>query len=140
MAESQARIGLGSKAFITRDQPDAVKFELAEIKDMNWPSAEADEVDVTHMASPGGFKEFIQGLKDLSTTTLAMNWVPGSPTHTLIMELFASGEKFTLEFLLVGETQGEKFRAFIKGYPRTAPVGEAISAEVTFRIAGIVEE
>lgn len=139
MAATQARIGLGTKVFVTRAAEGSVKTELGEIKDITWPSATADEIDVSHMGSPGGIKEYIQGMKDLGEVAIPMNWIPGSATDTLLEEITASGERVTLEFLLKGDTEGESFLAFSKGYSKEAPVNEALTAEITFRIVGIVE-
>lgn len=134
---TNAQIGLGTQIFITKKGSGAVRTKLAEIKDVKFPQGSADEIEVSHMDSPG-VKEYISGLRDNGEVAIPMNWISGSPTDTLLTEIFATGETVEIEFVLAGETDGETYEGFCKGYTRTAPVNEARTAEATFRISALI--
>lgn len=138
MAATEALIGYGTKIFVTKAGTGATRTQLLEIKDVEFPNAQADEIEVTHMESPGFAKEYIGGLIDNGEVAFAMNWVPGSATDILLAGIAATRETVTLEFVLPGKTTGEKYKAFCKGYSRSSPVSEALTAEATFRISGLI--
>lgn len=135
---SQVKTGLGTQVFITRLTSGSTRTKLAEIKDIEWPDSVADEIDVSNMDS-GRDKEFIAGMNDNGETTIPMNYVPGSPTDVLLTEIKATGETVEIEYVLPGELTGDKYFAFCKGYKRSTPMNEAMTAEATFRISGLVE-
>ena len=132
---TQAQTGIGTAVYITKSGSGATRTKLAELKDVSFPEAKADEIDVTNMDS-GNSKEFIGGLIDNGEVSIPMNWIPGSVTDTLLTEIAASRETVTIEFVLPGETTGDAYFAFCKGYKKTSPVNEALTAEATFRISG----
>lgn len=134
---TQATPGIGTHVYITRSGPDAVRTKLAELKDIKWPEAQADEIEVTNQDS-GNSKEFIGGLVDNGEVSFPHNWVPGSTTDTLLTELAATRELVEIEFVHPGETTGETYTGFCKRYARTSPVNEARTAEAVFRINGLV--
>lgn len=137
---TEATIGYGLTIRIGRGDPlDWTTLE--EIKDIEWPQAEADEHEATHMASPNRTKEFIGGLTDNGEVTIPMNWVPGSDSDTLLAELQATGELVQVEFTAANEgAVPEVYIAFCKRYARTSPVNGPQTADATFRINGRVED
>ncbi|TWI38228.1 phage tail tube protein [Paracoccus sulfuroxidans] len=132
---TQAQIGIGTSVYVTKAGVGATRTKLAELKDITWPESQADEIDVTNMDS-GNTKEYIGGLIDNGEVKIPMNWIPGSGTDTLLTEIFATREIVTIEFVLPGESTGDAYFGFCKGYTRNAPVNEALTAEATFRISG----
>jgi hypothetical protein len=135
---TEATIGYGLTIRIGRGDPVAWTT-LEELKDIEWPQNEADEHEVTHMASPGRTKEFIAGLIDNGEVTIPMNWVPGSVTDTLLSEIQASGELVQIE--ITAANSGfvpEVYVGFCKRYARMSPVNGPQTADATFRINGIV--
>jgi len=128
---TQIRIGVGVTPTWTT---------LAEIKDVTWPVAEADDIEATHMASPNRTKEFISGLTDNGEVVVPMNWVPGSATDVLLAGLKASGELVQVEF--TDNTDGatpEVYVGYVRRYSRTSPVNDVQMAEAAFRISGLVD-
>lgn len=112
---------------------------LDEIKDIEWPMAEADEHEATHMASPNRTKEFIAGLIDNGEVTIPMNWVPGSATDILLRDLQETGELVQIEFTAANAgSDPEIYVGFCKRYGRTSPVNGVQTADAIFRINGSV--
>ncbi|MDS9468210.1 phage tail tube protein [Paracoccus sp. MBLB3053] len=109
------------------------------IGDIDLPDEQVDDVEVTHMASPGRRRQYIAGLIDSGEISIPMNYIPESPTDVMLQEIRASGEEVILEITVPGATEPEQYAAFLKGYGRTAPVDDKMTAEATFRLSGVIE-
>lgn len=55
---------------------------VAEVKDIGAFGATRTLLECTHYGSPGGFKEFILGLKDGSTFSVVANWIPSDASQS----------------------------------------------------------
>lgn len=130
-------IGYGTTISVRRATP-ATAHELDLLQDVELPDEQADEVDVTHMKSPGRRKQFIAGLIDSGELGVPMNYIPGSPTDVMLKEIKASGENVLLDITLPGTTEPETFSGFLRGYARTAPVSDKMTATATFRLSGYI--
>uniref|UniRef100_UPI000E49256A phage tail tube protein n=1 Tax=Oceanicella sp. SM1341 TaxID=1548889 RepID=UPI000E49256A len=95
---------------------------------------QVDEIEVTHMGSPGRRKQFIPGLTDGGEVGVPMNHIPGSPTDVLLQSLRASREEVLIEITLPG-AEPETYAGFLKGYTRTAPIADKMTATATFRLS-----
>ena len=62
-----------------------VWFKLEKISGFTPPNAQVDQVDVTHLESTDGVREFIPGLTTLGDASIPMNYIPGSDTDTYIV-------------------------------------------------------
>lgn len=102
------------------------------------PEDNVDEVEVTHMESPGRRKQFIAGLIDIAEMTVAMNYLPKSPTDVLLRSLKASGDNVLVEVTLPG-ADADTFSGYLSGYsPDEVTPGEKMTADATFRISELV--
>lgn len=132
-------IGYGSTVRIGRGAtPTWTELDL--IGDLDLPDEQIDEVETTHMKSPGRRRQFISGLIDGGELTIPMNYIPGSTTDDLLLSIKASGEDVILEITLGDGGTPEKYEAFLKGYARTAPIDDKMTAEATFRISAQIED
>lgn len=129
-------IGYGSLVRIGRGAtPTWTTLDL--VGDIEMPDEQADEVEVTHQQSPGRRKQFIAGLTDSGEVAIPMNHVPGSATDLLLKEIRTSREDVLVEITLTDDVDAEPetFSGFLKGYARTAPVGDKMTAVATFRLS-----
>ncbi|MBR9840210.1 MAG: hypothetical protein GYB50_20305 [Rhodobacteraceae bacterium] len=136
---SDGMIGYGSIVRIGRGAtPTWSTLDL--VGDLEMPDEQVDEVEVTHMQSPGRRKQFIAGLTDSGEVGVPMNYIPGSATDVLLKELRASREEVLVEITLTDDVDAEPetFSGFLKGYSRTAPVGDKMTAVATFRLSAEV--
>jgi len=137
MAESEAIIGYNTILEV-RDGPETTDsyFDLGEITGLTPPSDSIDEVEVTHMQSPGRRKEFIAGLSDPGEMSVTVNHIPGSSEDEFILDWKASGEVRDARITYPnGRTQ--TISTFVKGYvPNELTVGAAITATLTLRCTG----
>lgn len=132
-------IGYGSTVRIGRGATPSWT-ELALIGDLEMPDEQVDEVEVTHQKSPGRRRQFIAGLIDSGELSIPMNYIPGSPTDTLCKELKASGEEVIIGIKLTDDPdiEEDQFTGFLKGYARTAPIDDKMTAEATFRLSSFL--
>lgn len=127
---TQIRVGVGSGPTWTT---------IAELGDVEWPQAEADEHEATNMASPNRTKEYIQGMIDNGEVMIPLYWVPGSATDVALKAILATGELVQIEFTDNSEgATPETYVGFCKRYARTSPVNGVQKAEAGFRINGLV--
>jgi hypothetical protein len=89
MPASGALLGYGSVFEIqTENSPDAFAA-VAEVTNIKPPSADIDQVDVTHMQSPLRYREFIDGLIDAGECSFDINFIPGNSADDRMFELLS---------------------------------------------------
>jgi hypothetical protein len=142
-----ARIGWGGKVYVSTDNTEANLAELAEVVDATFPQDQVDEVDATHLQSPGRRKEFISGLIDGGECTVTMNYDPGSATDLLLTAAKDAGTTRKVRFVIPDNsgTGAADWNivtsAFVKKYaPDRMAAGEKITATATLRITGAQEQ
>lgn len=129
-------IGYGSIVRIGRGAtPTWTTLDL--IGDLEMPDEQVDEVEITHMKSLGRRKQFIAGLTDSGEVAIPMNYIPGSASDILLKELRTSREDVLVEITLTDDVDAEPetYSGFLKGYSRTAPIGDKMTAVATFRLS-----
>lgn len=144
---TESRIGWGGELHVSTDLTEANLVEIAEVRDVSFPSTEADEHEVTHLKSPDRYKEFISGLRDGGECTATINYDPGSASDLL---LAAASETGTLRKvrIVVPDTSGTgtadwnfTFIAFVKKYgPDTMEANAPITATAIFRVSRAPEQ
>jgi len=123
---SVVRIGVGAT-------PDWTELEF--VGDLEMPDEQVDEVEVTHMQSPGRRKQFIAGLIDGGEVGIPMNYIPGSDSDLLLQTIKLSGEEVQIGITLTAGGVEEIYAGFLKGYARTAPIADKMMATATFRLS-----
>ena len=96
MAASATFNGFGAIfAYLSTDP--STYTALAEVLSITPPSISVETVDVTHMGSDDGFREYIASLKDGGEVTVNLNYVEASAT--LLQTLVLAGmETFRVTF------------------------------------------
>lgn len=138
---ADGKIGYGSTVRVGRTPAGGgaiTMFELELVGDLEAPDEQVDEVQVTHQKSPGRRRQFIAGLIDSGEVTVPHNLIPGSATDILLKAIKASGEEVLIEFTLGEDGDPETFTGFLKGYSRTAPIDDKMTASATFRLSSFV--
>ncbi len=113
--------------------------ELAEVVSMGGPTETSEEIDVTHLRSPGSYREFIPSYKDGGELPLELNFVPGSASQLALQAEFEETPQPTKRrriFYPDGST--DTFHAYVKGRAHGASVGTKLTMNITLRIVGPV--
>lgn len=111
--------------------------EIGEVKSIGGPNESSEEIDVTHLRSPGRRREFIQSFLDAGELPLTVNWIPSNGSQQTIKNLYGSGE---VRGFKINYPNGsvQLFHAFVKGVGQTTQVGSALEGTFTLRITGDV--
>ena len=118
--------------------PEGFTAEVAEVKNIGGPDEKADEIDVTHLRSPGGYREFIQSFKDGGELPLTMNFLPSDNTQDSSSGLRADFQSGAIKNRRIFYPDGTTctFASWVKGIGTGAQVGNALELNVTLRLVG----
>ena len=97
-------------------------------------SLTADEIEDT-VYGTGGWKTFVQGLKDGGTVDLTLNYLSTDTSHNRLVTAFNAGtsELYTVTF---PDSSTFKFTAFVSGVGIAVPKDEKVQRTFTLRIDG----
>jgi hypothetical protein len=144
---TEARIGWGGEIHLSTDNTEANLVELAEVTDCTFPQDETEEVEATHLKSPGRRREFISGLIDAGECTVNLNYVPGGATDLLLTAALEAGTTRKIKFVIPSDdgTGTADWNivtsAFVKRYsPDGMSPGEKMTATAVLRITGDLEQ
>jgi hypothetical protein len=139
MADNQLA-GTGHRAQFWLDNDTNVLTRINHVTSIGLPSAERDEVDVTHLDSDA--REYAPGLSDFGEFEIALNLRPGSDTDLLLEEAVEAGDE--RDFKVVLPIRGTLVReytgtCFVKAYDRgDVTVDDKMEATLTCRATGAV--
>lgn len=110
---------------------------IAEIFNIGGPALAGEIIDVTHMESPGRFREKIVGILDGGEVSLELSWIPDNTVHAGIITDFKNRTKRNFE-LTWPDTASTKwsFAAFITSFEPSGPVDDKLTASITLTISG----
>lgn len=97
-------------------------------------SLTADEIEDT-VYGAGGWKTFVQGLKDAGTFDLTVNYDKDTSENTRLTQAFVSGDsaQYTITF---PDSSTLIFTAFVAGIGIAVPKDEKVQRTFTLRIDG----
>lgn len=114
--------------------------ELAEVVSIGGPNETSEELDVTHLRSPGT-REFIQSYKDGGELPLEMNFVSGSSSQrALLADYEANPSPVKRRRIFYPDGSTDTFNCFVKSRSKTMGVGAVLRLSCTLRITGPVVE
>jgi hypothetical protein len=135
---SEARIGWGTLFRLAGANQTLV--ELDEVTAVELPNEQTDDVEVTHMKSPGKRKEYRGGLIDPGSGSITVNYLPGSDTDLLIREAQNAGTARAFQCDLPDEEGNPEWRVsgflIVKGRSRAIPIGDRMTMQVAVRYTG----
>ncbi len=112
---------------------------IAEVKSIDGPGGQANEIDVTDLSSTA--KEFALGLQDEGDITLDINYIPGNTQHAQLRSDRAAGtsRNYRITFTDSPATTWT-FAAYVKGFSISNAVDNITGASVTLRVSGSITE
>lgn len=117
-----------------------VFVEIAKVTNISPPNDSVDDVEATHMKSPGRTKEFVAGLRDPGEMSLDLNHIPGSDTDTFIIDWRTSGETRSCRIVYPDDydVDADTFPAYVRSYAPTMSVGALMTSTLGLKVAGQV--
>jgi hypothetical protein len=137
---SQAAIGY--LTLLERGDANGANFvEVAEVRSLSSPEETADDIEVTHMQSPGRRKEYIQGFVDTGECQFQVNYNSDAyPIHSQILADQAAGTRTYWRFTLPADLGSEvwTFLAYVKSAKLNPEPGSVVTLDVTLKQAAAV--
>lgn len=137
-----AKIGYGT-LFQHGDQASPeVWTTIAEIFSIDGPSLTRNLPDASNMDSPGGFAEFIGGLKDGGEITLGMNFLPNNVTQDAsaagLLGLYVGGalEHFRIQWPQYSPTIMMVLFGVVQTWQPTIPTEDKMTLATTIKVSG----
>jgi hypothetical protein len=142
MAEHATQAVIGWGAQLSRgngDGPPETFTAITELTAFEPPDEQADDVEVTHFESPDRTKEYVRGMIDAGEASFTVNYNPAVyPSHQQIVADKASGAISNWKFVFPDDMETDVFPAYVKGFkPKLGP-NDALTADVTLKVAGAV--
>lgn len=110
MASKKVILTQKSALFFIRDQDGATPVRLKNVESISGISATRDQLPITDLDSDA--HEYISGLAEGGTATIALNFNPNEDSHAELYESYLNGE--TVEFAL-GWSDGTNEPATLEG-------------------------
>lgn len=133
MSDTQASIGFGHVLEIALASTPTVFTYIREVYDVTPPADADDNVEASHMQSPGMRREYIPGMTDSGEASYEMNYVPGSATDKFLRSI--RGQK-----LIVRDTFANGVSIIYNGlrqsYEQAAPLDDRKTATLTLKVSG----
>lgn len=144
MTASTAKIGLGA-ALLMGDGGSPEAFAIvANVVNVDGPSEAMETVDVTHLQSTGGYREYLPHLKDGGEVSLTVHYDPTHSTHDGSTGLKAKFDGRTLTNFKIdmsdqfASNNVLTFAAYVTGLGKSIEVDNVIQMAVTLKVTGAV--
>jgi hypothetical protein len=106
---------------------------VAEVVEVDGPSLQVSEVDVTSLASPSAHKEFLPGLVDPGDIKLKLNLLT---SQFSTVWGFAAGRTFKYWKITLSNGDTAVAYGFIKELHPSAPDNKQLMADMTIKVSG----
>jgi hypothetical protein len=112
--------------------------EVAEVSSIGGPNEDSEELDMTHLRSTGGYREFLQSFKDAGELALTMNFIPSNATQNSVAGVRSLYQSGAVRGWKINFPDGTTctFDAYVKAIGQVATVGQKLELNVTLRITG----
>ncbi|MEP9401859.1 phage tail tube protein [Sphingomonas silueang] len=113
----------------------SVYTPFAEVTELTLPELSRDSVDLTHMTSPDGYREFKPGLADAGEVGIVYNLIPGVADDAVIRTHLGTR---VVEAWRVTFPNGAKldFRGFATAHGGAVPMEDKMTGTATFKVSG----
>lgn len=110
---------------------------LGEVTALSFGGSTRDMIDVTHLASTGGYREYIASFRDSGELTLELNYDHDS--HETMLGDFESSDSVNYQ-VVFADTSVSTFSltGFVSSLGVTSNVGEQIKASCTIKVTGAI--
>jgi len=145
MADDQlAGIGWGGEFWLSDGAATPVLKELIQVKSFTLPQDEVEQVETSHLKSPGRRREYAPGMIEGGEFEVVLNFRAGSDTDQLLAAALVAGDNRDFKAVIpergtpVWDIEGE---CIIAGYDRgEVNIDDAMEATVTCKITGLPVE
>ncbi len=126
MAASGAKSGFGTAL--------TIGSAVTEVLDINGPNITRPPIDVTHMASDNGYREFIAGLPDGGEVGFTLNFL--KTVATTLLGYFDASTQQSCTIIFPSSLGTITFTGILTGYNVKSTIDAQVTADVTVKISG----
>ncbi len=114
-------------------------IEIAECTNIKPGGGTAEDIDATHLRSPGRRREFLASFIDDGTLDFTIQYIPADPSHVRLVALFESGERAVFR-LVFPDASGIDYTGYVKGFnPDAIAVGGKVTTSVVVKLTGATD-
>lgn len=136
---SQADIGWQDELWIGRTANEVVTWtQILGVEEVSMPEKTPDDIDKTHMQSPGRSKETGPGMLAVADWSQDLQFWPEHPSHVMLDALAALTEAGTPEDVQIAFVVGglqRTYRGYVNTYIPSGSVGEKRMVSLGCKIA-----
>jgi hypothetical protein len=142
MADDQlAGIGWGGEFWLDDDAVTPILTELVQVKSFTLPQDEVEQVEISHLKSPGRRREYAPGMIEGGEFEVVLNFRAGSDTDQLCQTALSAGNTRAFKAIIpergvpVWDITGD---CVVTGYDRgEVNIDDAMEATLTCKITGL---
>lgn len=139
MGDSTGKTGRGITLSVSDGLSPATFTTIANVTSINLSGRDAEEIDFTHLASTGGFRELRQGFKDGGSIAFDYHYTPTEESHVDLLALWLAGTN--LEWKIDYSGAGWDFAEIGGGFIQnpgdvSITVGDPVTGSGTVRVSG----
>jgi predicted secreted protein len=115
----------------------AAWVSVGEVINISGPTMSRETIDVTSLASTGGYREFIAGFRDPGTLTFTMNFTRSD--YEIMKTDFESDTEVDYEMILPDDdVTSLEFSGLVTELPLNLDPGSQITCNITIKVTGQV--
>jgi predicted secreted protein len=118
--------------------PGTTYQTIANVTNIGGPERTRETIDVTAHDSPGGWMEFLGGLKDGGEISLDINYDPSEPTHDLDDD-FDDVDPRNYRIILLPDTEDEhtwQIKGILTNVSDEFPYDDKMARSITVKVTG----
>jgi predicted secreted protein len=128
---------ISSVGALLKKYTGAAWVTVGEVINISGPTMSRETIDVTSLASTGGYREFIAGFRDPGTLTFTMNFTRAD--YEAMKTDFESDTEKDYELILPdSENTSLEFSGLVTELPLNLDPGSQITCNITIKVTGQV--
>jgi hypothetical protein len=147
MTASKADIAYEWELWVGRESETPGTYDFTQIfglEDLPFPQQVPEQIDVTHMQSPGRAREEIPGMLPVAEASLTKQYWPDDDGDILLealADLAAAGDKEDVLFeFYIPDGARRTYRGYVNAFNPTGSVGDKAMVAVEMRIFNRVDD
>ena len=130
---SNAISSLGALLKIGNGASVEIFTAIPELRNISGPTMSAETIDVSHLGSTSGYRDYIAGFKEAGEITGEVNWTQAGYASLLTHFVSSALKNFELHF---SDATVYEFSGRVTALPMTAQTGDAVRFNLTIKITG----
>lgn len=129
--------GIGTIFQVGTNASPIVYTAVARVISIGGPNLSSEQVEITTLDSSGGYKEFINGLKDGGEFTLELYWKKSDAKQVILRNALGSETSLPMKVIWPDSPSTRcAFLGLVTGFTMNTVANEGVKATITIKISG----